>query len=236
MINVNGVDISYIEVINKTITPSTYKSYSNWNAQSLIPITLKEGRFEYGIMQLELLSRGITEDKVEDYTSQFLKEVCESVIKFGNFYYKVRLNNITVQDVTKDSLNNNYYQLLNVQFIIDIKYKDSVKETLNPSGITQITNKGNKDIPCILTITASQSMIDLVIQGLTDEPFTVKNLNSGDVLVIDGENQTISIDGVNKFNDVENFWEFPRIKVGSNSISFSKSYFTANISYKEIFV
>lgn len=233
---VNGNEISYIEVLSKVITPSSFESNSKWNSKSLIPITTKS-KFTYGNMKLELLVRGNTENIVQINASNFLKEISESTVKFGEFNYKVRISSLNIDDVCEDSWDSGYYQKLTLNLIVDEKFRDEIVTDMLLLGSEFTFNvEGNITTPCVIEITPTQAMVDLVISGVSEYSFIVKNLAKDETLIIDGENQTITVNGENKFLDTEDMWEFPYLSPGSNTITFSKSYLTATVKYKPRYV
>lgn len=232
---VNGNEISNVTVLSKVITPSSFETSSKWSKQSLIPINVKS-KFTYGSMKLELLVRGNSEEITEDNTSFLLKEISESILTFNNYFYKVRMSSVSVDDIFKDELKEDYCQKITLNLIVDEKYKEEIVTELELLGSSISLNvEGNKETPCVLEITPTQAMVDLVINGVTKDAFTIENLAKDQKLIIDGENQTITVDGVNKFLDTD-MWDYPFLIAGENNITFSKSYLTGIIKYKPRYV
>lgn len=80
-----------------------------------------------------------------------------------------------------------------------------------------ITNSGTAPAPCVITFIPKVDFMNLVIEGLSDEPINVQHVYANDALVIDGENRIVTI------NDEEAFdrylaWEFPKVQPGVNNI------------------
>lgn len=93
--------------------------------------------------------------------------------------------------------------------------------------------KGNRWTPCRLTITALEYIETMKINGLSDE-ITIKTIPRGATVVIDGETGFVTMDGENKFKDVEMF-EFPYLKTGKDKehhIIFSDKNAIVTIQYK----
>lgn len=65
-----------------------------------------------------------------------------------------------------------------------------------------------------MTITALEYIETMKINGLSDE-ITIKTIPRGATVVIDGETGFVTMDGENKFKDVEMF-EFPYLKTGKD--------------------
>lgn len=97
--------------------------------------------------------------------------------------------------------------------------------------------KGNRWTPCRLTITALEYIETMKINGLSDE-ITIKTIPRGATVVIDGETGFVTMDGENKFKDVEMF-EFPYLKTGKDKehhIIFSDKNAIVTIQYKPMWL
>lgn len=81
-----------------------------------------------------------------------------------------------------------------------------------------ITNNGTAPSPCILTFIPKVDFLKLVIEGLTETPITFTGLKTNQVLVIDGENRSITVNGIDAFENYD-AWEFPKLKPGINQIT-----------------
>ena len=80
-----------------------------------------------------------------------------------------------------------------------------------------IVNNGTAPAPCKITIIPQVDFVVLTIEGVSEKPIQVQHLTVNDVLVIDGENRTITINDEPAFNSY-NGWEFPKLKPGENQI------------------
>lgn len=72
-------------------------------------------------------------------------------------------------------------------------------------------------------------MIDLKINGVSEDPLAIRNLKENKTIIIDGIEGTVIQDGINKFADTD-MWEFPFLVPGKNTITLSKD--TCNITIK----
>lgn len=81
-----------------------------------------------------------------------------------------------------------------------------------------ITNNGTAPSPCVITIIPKVDFLKLVIEGLTEIPITFTGLKMNQVLIIDGENRSITVDGADAFINYD-AWEFPRLQPGVNQIT-----------------
>lgn len=81
-----------------------------------------------------------------------------------------------------------------------------------------IFNSGTAPTPCVVTIIPKVDFLKLVIEGLTETPITFTGLKTQEVLVIDGENRTVTVDGIDAFSHYD-AWEFPKLQPGANQIT-----------------
>ena len=78
-------------------------------------------------------------------------------------------------------------------------------------------------------------MINLEITGLGEDSIVIKNLNRDEKIILDGISGSVTVNGKNKFADTD-LWNFPYLSPGTNTITFSKNYFTGIIKYKPRFL
>lgn len=94
---------------------------------------------------------------------------------------------------------------------------------------------GNCNINCILEITPNIDMIDLTIEGLTEEAININNLRKDKKIIFNSDEGTVLEEGKNKFNDTD-FWEFPFLVPGTNKVILSKSNCNVTIKYKSRYI
>lgn len=81
-----------------------------------------------------------------------------------------------------------------------------------------ITNNGTAPAPCVVTFIPKVDFYYLTIEGLTEEPIKMSQIEVGDILIIDGENRTVTVNGENAF-DRYDAWEFPKLQPGINNVT-----------------
>lgn len=94
-----------------------------------------------------------------------------------------------------------------------------------------VTNAGTAPAPCVVTLIPRVSLVRITITGLSVDPIVINNVAANDVIVIDGENRTFTINGA---NDWEKYggWQFPRLAPGVNEITISNgSQMAVEIAY-----
>ena len=70
---------------------------------------------------------------------------------------------------------------------------------------------------------------------MADDPIIIINLTANKTVILDGELQKVTVDGVNKYGDTD-MWDFPRLKPGANKITVSKNNCDIKIKYKPRFI
>lgn len=108
-------------------------------------------------------------------------------------------------------------------------------ETLNRVSSKTINVAGNHKVPAIVEIIPSIDLIDLNIQGLANDPIIINNLKKGKKIILNGEEGTVLEEGINKFLDTD-FWEFPFLLPGANTITLSKNSCDIAIKYKPRYI
>lgn len=113
--------------------------------------------------------------------------------------------------------------------------ENEIEVDINKILSKEITIVGNTEVPAIVEVIPVVDIIDITLEGLADDPIKIKNLKQNKKVILDGELQTITVDGVNKFGDTD-MWDFPSLKPGSNTIKISRSDCNIKIKYKPRFI
>ncbi|WP_238886412.1 phage tail domain-containing protein [Clostridium sp. YIM B02551] len=211
-------------MMNKSIQPATIESLYAWLPKSLLPSFLNQ-KFSFVTIETQLYFKGINEEDIKSKVSSLISKSKDCIINFGdNFYYKAFLIGSNCENTLRKET-----KKLTLNFI-SYCYKSEIIEAVNRIASKTINVPGNLDTPAIVEITPSISLVDLVVTGL-GETFTIKNLTTGQKVIISGEDCTVLQNGVNKFGDYDS-WDFPKLQPGSNTITFSKSSCDISIKYK----
>ncbi len=228
---INNIDISVFgaSVSNKLIQPTTIEIEKIRIKNSFNQIDSKK---QFKKVSIKLLFEGENRDVINNNISNFMSKLINEVdIKFKNLshFYHVYIVDHNLEDTDFDE-----WLYLNIE-LVGYEYSTQIVETMNRITTKTINVPGNEETPAILEITPSVTIADIVINGLSDEPMTIRILTGGKKVIIDGEKGTVTVDGVNKFNDTD-MWEFPRLKPGANTITVSKNNVDINIKYKPRFI
>ena len=180
-----------------------------------------EGDYEAWMEKIDVLSEYVNGLEVE----------VEIDSKPGVFYY----GTATVT-TTKEAY---IYSEFVITILADpIQYGTETSVDMNRITSKTITVEGNHAAPCIIEITPTGDIIDYTITGAarnkitgTAEPIKLTNLKTGKKVIINGEDGTILQDGQNKYGESD-FWEFPTLLPGRNTITVSNALCNVTIKYK----
>ena len=84
--------------------------------------------------------------------------------------------------------------------------------------VFNVFNNGTAPAPCVVTIIPKVDFLKLVIRGLTETPITFTGLKTGQTLVIDAEERSVTVDDEDAFANYD-AWEFPKLQPGANQIT-----------------
>lgn len=88
--------------------------------------------------------------------------------------------------------------------------------------------QGSRKTPATIEVTAKEKLTGYTVK-LGGETYTVKTLNAGKTMIIDGAGK-VTIDGANAFDAVD-LWEFPKMEPGDNVVTFSSNKAKVVIRY-----
>jgi len=231
---INTIDISNFngKQLKVDIQTSSLTNSSEWIKSTLSPI-FQENYIGFKTIKVELYFKGSNRDEVLTNISNLMSKLTNVVILKLDGYsknYKCILsgNGETIKTVSPNA----YRKALT---FIGYEFSDEVTETMNRVISKTINVSGNSKTPAIIEITPALSIASLTLTGLSDESIIINNLAVGKKVIINGEDNTVTVDGINKFADAE-LWEFPRLKAGANTITVDKSSTDINIKYKPRFI
>lgn len=227
---INGLNIlsEYNLILTeRNIQNCNVVNFVDWLSESISPIKLKKEKYKFSSINIKLLVEGDTEESILNKISSIVAKCKSGILKFSDLRYSY---NVTLDSSENKIIYENAYEL-SLQFKSDFKIEDEVTENINRVTIKTINVKGNQDTPAIVEITPINDIIYLTLEGLDDDPIIIKNLKANKTVIIDGEMQKVTIDGVNKYGDTD-MWGFPRLIPGENNIKVSRSNCDIKIKYK----
>lgn len=227
---INNVDINIYNAILNSKNISVSEIENNILLLKNNTAIKLNNKYKLKKIELKLTLEGENEDIINTNISNITKEMIDCIIEFNNSKYKYKA---FLQESVPKKIYRYAYEL--DVTLIGYAYTDIVIEDLNRILTKTITNTGNIDTPCTVEITPSIDIIDIKIEGLSDEPITIKNLKQNTPVIIDGESCLVIENGINKFSDTD-MWEFPRLKPGANIIKLSKDSCDITIKYKPRYI
>lgn len=231
--NVNGININLYGATQLEVDIQNYKYKSEYTllAKSLTPIELSTNETLKAI-KVDILFKGNNRDEVLSNISRFMTLLKGAVIINLDGYshsFKVYLENDSIE---KKKSKRKYKLKLEFK---GYSTKDEIVENINGINSKTIEVKGTQITPAIVEITPTTVLADITLEGLADDPIIIKNLTANKTIIIDGELQKVTVDGVNKYGDTD-MWDFPRLKPGANTITVNKNNCDIKIKYKPRYI
>lgn len=231
--DVNGVNINLYGATQLEVDIQNYKYRSEYTLlnNSLNPVKLSTNETLKAI-KVDILFKGNNRDEVLSNISSFMTLLKDEVIINLDGYnnsFKVYLENDSIE---KKKSKRKYKLKLEFK---GYSMKDEVVENINRINSKTIEVPGTQTIPAIVEITPNVYISDIKLEGLSDDPIIIKNLMSNKTVILDGELQKVTVDGINKYSDTD-MWDFPRLKSGANTIKIDKSNCDIKIKYKPRYI
>lgn len=231
---INNIDISNYNarVLEVDIQNSSISNASNFETKNkLIPFFLNS---EVGLNKITVTLLVNSLGKKQYYLDK--SNLIKNMINVFDVYFKdrdLKFKCVLLEQSDKPSLRQirGAFQLNFIGYNIE----NEVIETINRVSNKTITVSGNYKVPAIVEIVPSIDLIDLNLQGLANDPIIIKNLKKGKKIVLNGEDGTVLEEGINKFLDTD-FWEFPFLLPGTNTITLSKNNCDITIKYKSRYI
>ncbi|MGG2466850.1 phage distal tail protein [Paraclostridium bifermentans] len=225
---INSIDISKYNarVLDVNIQNSSISNLSDLDIKNkLLPLFLKS-KVALNHITVTLLINSL--DKRQYYLDK--SNLLSNMLESFDIYFKdrnLKFKCVLVNQADQPSLRQirGRFQLT----FIGYNLENEVIETINRITSKTIDVTGNIKVPIKLEITPVIDMIDIKINGFSEDPLVIRNLKGNKTIIIDGIEGTVTQDGINKFNDTD-IWEFPFLLPGKNNILLSKD--TCNITIK----
>lgn len=229
---INNIDISKFsgKVLDVDIQNSNILNEFE-DINNLIPF-FQKSKVKLNIITVTFLINSMDKRKYYLDKSNLLSEMLEPFevyFKDRNLKFKCVLKGQTSQASLKQIRGK--LQLTMYGYNIENEIEVDINKILSK----EITIVGNTEVPAIVEITPIVDIIDITLEGLADDPIKINNLKQNKKVILDGELQIITVDGVNKFGDTD-MWDFPSLKPGSNTIKISRSDCNIKIKYKPRFI
>lgn len=225
---VNGINMAQkygtkIMWLNQEVRSRKIITHMNWLDEAYDPVQCKENSYREFDIYIELLVKG-NASEFELLRSSLLKDFDSGRIQLDkmDFLYDfcIQSENPTRLNATKSryEITLTGYSKLGVQQSLDFTGKEQT-----------FTAPGTDKTPAVLVLSSNIGLNSLTIEGLTEQAFTITEVQKDSKIVIDGENCTITENSENILGKTD-LWEFPQVIPGTQTLKLS-SECTANLSY-----
>lgn len=230
---INNINIKTFKakLLDRTIRSADLNIENEWLNLSLTPIITNKLNYKYKMLTVTLDIICSDANELEVMKGNIINQLSSAIIKFDDidYYYRGCINGLpTSSYIMKGN------ETLAIQMLV-ISEKIEIAENINRVTTKTINVPGNQATPCIIEITPSIDIIDITLEGLADDPIIIKNLKANKKVIVDGEGQTVTVDGVNKYGDTD-MWDFPRLVPGANTLKFNKNICDIKVRYKPRFI
>lgn len=226
--------INLLETYDATLTGRDIQgcnivTFDEWLDNSFDPRINKQ-KEGYSAITVKLLVEGTSEDDLLLKISSIINICKKGELKFSDFNFSY---NISLEKHQEKLISEILYELT-LNFKSTFKLSKEITVNMNRETSKIINVEGNIKIPCIIEIIPLWDTIDITISGL-NEDIVIKKLKSNKKIIIDSLEGTVLEDGKNKFMDTD-FWEFPFLVPGINTIKINKDTCNINVKYKNRYI
>lgn len=228
----NGIDI--LKTYDATLTGRDIQAcnivtFDEWLDNSFDPRVNKQ-KEGYSAITVKLLVEGANEDDVLLKISNIINICKKGELKFSDFNFSY---NISLEKHQEKLISEILYELI-LNFKSTFKLSDEITISMNRETSKSINVEGNMKTPCIIEIIPLWDAIDITISGLNDD-IVIKKLKVNKKIIINSLEGTVLEEGINKFADTD-FWEFPYLLPGVNTIKINKDTCNINVKYKNRYI
>ena len=211
------------KLLDRQINSNEVITIDDWLDGAIQPTFIRQQE-KFKEITMVVLIEGSNEEDAYKMFSKLTRELSYGELKFDDMSltFKVMINGA----VSPNRLKPNVFE---VSYQLKSSYGMAQEQTVNRSAAAAET-------PCIIEITPTQSISSLTFEGFTDKPFTVKNIVSGQKVVINGETNSILMNGQNGFKNFDG-WSFPSLIPGANSLKVSSTLgYSMVVKYKARYI
>lgn len=230
LINNKNISEFNAKLLSRSISNADFSITNEWLNNSINPLISKNYHYKYKKLKFSLDIKCNSASELEIMKSNLFKELAISTVKFSDidYYY-----NGFVKSISEPGFITEVFETISFEMLVIAEGKEIIKNMKLGDTTCTFNADGNQFTPAIVEITPNVSLIDLTLEGLSEDPIILKNLKGEETIYI-GNGKVIA-GGKSKMNDVE-MWEFPKLKPGQNIIKINKANCTINIKYKPRYV
>ncbi len=230
---VNGIDARKYNAKQLTveIQPPTVAVNYEWLTGALQP-TEFETDVTMGHLKICVYFRGKDRNSIIRTMSEFMSNfttACDLELDG----YKGKYRGFLTGDDFEKTITKKRYKI-NLEFD-GYFYDDEIAVTFDGVTSGSFFMVGSRRTPCTVEVYAKSALTNYVIKGLGDDDITIQSLASGKTVIIDGIKGIVTISGANAFDKVS-LWEFPVIKTGGTSLTFSSNKARVTVRYHPMWI
>ena len=222
------------KLLDRQINSNEVITIDDWLDGAIQPTFVRQQE-KFKEITMTVLIEGSNEEDAYKMFSKLTRELSYGELKFDDMSltFKVMINGA----VSRKRLNPNVCEVsYKLKRSYGMAQEQKVNREAGAADTFTINNGGTAETPCIIEITPTQSISSLTFEGFTDKPFTVKNIVSGQKVVINGETNAILTNGQNGFKNFDG-WSFPSLIPGANNLKASSTLgYSMVIKYKARYI
>lgn len=229
---INGIDISVYgaTLLGKQIGNHEVVQVYDWLEGASAPVYLRtQQRFK--TINLSLLLESATEAQTEQYFISLMQASRNSTIQFDDLDKRFACHFEGAAEPQRIALG---VWIVELELSCYRTFLPDITESATGALSKTIANTGTVPSGCIVTVTPTLAIAEYTITGLSSTPIKIKNLSANKPHVIDGVTYRYLKDGANDIGNYSAF-EWPMLKPGSSTITFSHSTVTVLIQYAPAF-
>ena len=231
LINNKNIREFKAKLMDRSIEPATFSVFNDWSDDKVTPFIKDKFYYKYKVLTFTLDIICKNSNELEMIKGKLIKELAIAEIKFDDisYYYKGFIDG--APGISYIMPGN---ETIKIKMLVTAQSEEMV-ENINKATSKTINVLGDIETTCIVEITLSKDMDEIIIDGFGSDSIIIKKLKTNQVIIIDGNKKTITVNGTNKFIDTV-IWEFPVLKPGSNIISASTENCDMKIKYNPRFI
>lgn len=230
---VNNIDIRKYDAkqLKADVQPPSISVNYEWVTGAALP-TEFETAVQMGHLKLSIYFKGKDRNSIIRSASEFMMNSTKScVLELDGYKGKYR-GFMTTNDYEKKNVKDRY--VINIEFD-GFFYDDDLSITFDGKTSASFYKVGTRDTPCVIEVYAKSELTNYKIAGLGNDSIIIESLAAGKTVIIDAKTGLVTIDGANAFEKVD-LWEFPILKSGETTLTFSSTKAIVTIRYTPMWI
>ena len=230
---VNGIDIRTYDAkqLKADLQPPSLSVNYEWMKGALMP-TEFETPVQMGHLKLSVYFRGKNRNSIIRTASEFMANFTKSCDLELDGYKGRYKGFITADDYQKMKVKNRY--ILNLEFD-GFLYDDELEIVFDGKLSGKHYMVGTRETPCVVKVYAKENLENYAISGFGESDIIIEDAAAGETIVIDGMTGMVTSNGASAFDRVD-LWEFPVLRTGETSLSFSSASAIVKMRYKPMWI